>query len=210
MRSRSGMTVIAAFAIGALAETVSHEAFAGPIKYTFQATSTGSLGGAAFTNSGLVITMNTVTENITSHDQKTFRVLGPETVKTFAVQGPVSVSIAGGAPVYLVGFSNFITVSPLPLGRNSASVAIGQPSRQVILQILDVPELAQYDLSSSFGPVSGSGHAQSMLLPPTRRPGTPPELPSVSQAETGGALIISAITGQVSFTATASTVDPKH
>jgi hypothetical protein len=110
-----------------------------PITYTEQATATGSLGGVAFTNTSVLLTMNNDTTKVTG---------GPS---FFANVGTVSLSVNGGTAVTF-------TDSTEVFSNQSASV-VGFEDATIPLDILDdaSASFATYALTTAIGPISGTG-----------------------------------------------------
>jgi hypothetical protein len=137
MRSRSGMTVIAAFAIGAIASTVAHEAFAGPITYHEGITATGSLNGVAFNSVSASFNMMNLTNTVIG--------VAPD----FFNFGTLQVSIASGPAVT---FTDVIYAFD-----NESTGTVG--FRDLTLGDLIIAKTAapfmSYDLKSAIGPITG-------------------------------------------------------
>jgi hypothetical protein len=137
MRSRSGMTVMAAFAIGAIASTVSHEAFAGPITYHEGITATGSLNGIAFNGVAVSFNMMNLITNVFG--------VAPD----FFNFGTLQVSIASG-PV--LTFTDNIYAFD-----NESTGTVG--FRDLTLGDLIIAKTAapftSYDLTPAIGPITG-------------------------------------------------------
>jgi hypothetical protein len=118
-----------------------NSAVAAPITYTENATATGSLGGVAFTDTTVTLTMMNDTTNVTN-----------PSAGLFLNTGTATVTVDGGAPV---AFTDSIAVF------SNQSVAVGgfaDVSFTTPLDILDTTnaEFSGYDLKSAIGPLSGS------------------------------------------------------
>lgn len=150
-------------------------AFAVPITYTENATATGSLGGVAFTDATVTLTMMNDTTNVTNPSTGLFLNIGTATV-----------SVNGGTPV---AFTDSIAVF------SNQSVSVGgfaDVSFPTPLDILDTTNaaFATYDLKSFIGPLSGSPANIDF---------------NISFPTTDGAFILTALAGPTSiFTATAT------
>jgi hypothetical protein len=115
-------------------------ALAVPITYTETVTATGSLGGVAFSNAAIVLTMHNDTTNVIG---------GPS---FFENLGIVTVSVNGGSPMT---FTNSTEVFSAPTPPPS-SAGFSDLTRS--LDILDVssPSFATYTLQTAIGPISGA------------------------------------------------------
>lgn len=110
-------------------------AYAVPITYTETDTASGSLGGVAFTNASIVLTMNNDTTHITG---------GPS---LFTNSGTVTVSINSGSPVPF-------TSSPFVFS-NKGVPAVGFDGNPNILDVVSA-SFATYALNTAIGPITGS------------------------------------------------------
>ncbi|MGH7099353.1 MAG: PEP-CTERM sorting domain-containing protein [Stellaceae bacterium] len=140
------MSAVVLGAAGAISGT--SPALAVPITYTGQLTATGSLGGAAFTNANVVLTLHTDTANVTG---------GPT---VFTVTGPATLSIAGGAPVAFTDTIGAVSVPAVP--------TVGFSDFTLARAILGVnsPAFSTYMLKTAIGPVtSNSGFTQRVSFP---------------------------------------------
>lgn len=155
------------------AATPSH---AFPITYTEQATATGSLGVAAFTDAAVVLTMTNDTANV----------MNPMT-GLFSLIGTATVSVGSGTPVT---FGDSIEVFSAQLAAIGANVGFADVT--LPLDILDDinASFATYNLTTSIGPITGTPIINAGHSFPTD----------------SGAFILNSVTGNVTFTAASSTV----
>jgi hypothetical protein len=136
---RKPTTLLPTLALGvAGAVSVAAPSLAAPITYTEQATATGSLGGIAFTDATVLLTMTNDTTNVTG---------GPT---FFEIFGTVTLSVNGGAPVTLtdpMGVFSDVTLSPTTVGFEDLTRG---------LDILDTASalFGTYTLTTSIGPIS--------------------------------------------------------
>jgi hypothetical protein len=136
---RKPTTLLPTLALGvAGAVSVAAPSLAAPITYTEQATATGSLGGIAFTDATILLTMTNDTTNVTG---------GPT---FFEIFGTVTLSVNGGAPVTLtdpMGVFSDVTLSPTTVGFEDLTRG---------LDILDTASalFGTYTLTTSIGPIS--------------------------------------------------------
>jgi PEP-CTERM motif len=147
---RKSTTFLPALVLGAAgALSVATPSLAAPITYTEEATATGSLGGVAFTNATVLLTMNNVTTNITG---------GPT---LFDNLGSATLTVGGGTPVT---FTDSIQVFS-----NQSVSAVGFQDATDSLDILDTASIsfATYALATSIGPISGTALLNSDFSFPT-------------------------------------------
>jgi hypothetical protein len=109
-----------------------------PITYTEQVTATGSLGGVAFTDASIVLTMNNDTTHVTG---------GPT---VFVNLGTVMLEVGGGP---LATFTD-----PTQIAANHSALDAGFGDNTVGLAILFTgnPLISTYDLTTSIGPLLGT------------------------------------------------------
>jgi hypothetical protein len=150
-------------------------ALAVPITYTEDATATGSLGGVAFTDAMVTLTMINDTTNVTNPSPGLFLNIGTATV-----------SVNGDTPVAFTDSIAVFSNQTVSVG-GFADVSFATP-----LDILDTTNaaFAAYDLKSFIGPLSGSPANIDF---------------NVSFPTADGAFILTALAGPAStFTATAT------
>jgi hypothetical protein len=131
--------------------SVAAPSLADPITYTEHATATGSLGGVAFTDATVLLTMTNDTTNV----------IGGPTF--FEIFGTVTVSVNGGAPVTLtdsMGVFSDVTLSPATVGFEDLAL---------LVDILDTASalLGTYDLTTSIGPISDTAFLSATVPFPT-------------------------------------------
>jgi len=122
-------------------------AYAVPITYTETDTASGSLGGVAFTNASIVLTMNNDTTNVTG---------GPSSFQNFGI---ITVSINGGAPATF-------TSSASEVFSNQSVPAVGFEGPPNILDDVSA-SFATYALNTAIGPITGSALFNSGFSFPT-------------------------------------------
>lgn len=178
---RKSIRFMPALALG-IAGAILHgnSAVATPITYVEDATATGSLGGVAFTDATVTLTMMNDTTNVTNPSTGLFLNIGTATV-----------SVDGAAPV---AFTDSIAVF------SNQSVSVGgfaDVSFTTPLDILDTTNaaFAAYDLKSFIGPISGSPSNIDF---------------NISFPTADGAFILTSVAGPTStFTATATAAVPE-
>jgi hypothetical protein len=120
MGVRFRISAIFAFGVGALAATASQAVFAAPVTYTLQTTATGSLGGVAFTDANVVISLLSDTGTVKSLGTVTVYNSGSGTVSVAGAPAssflvPLTVmAITAAGSAYVVSFSTFPT-PPSPM-----------------------------------------------------------------------------------------------
>ena len=133
---------------GALLACATGHASAAPITYTEQATASGSLNGVAFTNADVVLTMQADTGGVTS-----------PYAGLFVNGGTADVSVAG---VGAATFGDSIAVFA------NQGVGFGFTDMTLQADVLDTlgQSFAPYDLTTAFGPASGtSGYSTQSAFP---------------------------------------------
>jgi hypothetical protein len=131
--TRIGVSVAAVLL--ALAAT---PASAAALVFSETTTASGSLGGTAFSNALVTLSGTGDTGGVTN----------PAFGDFFLVGVPVSVSVAG------VGKATFTDTFELVSNQNVSAVGLGDASLNAALLFADVAN-GNYDLTTSFGPVSG-------------------------------------------------------
>src|SRR6266446_8868804 len=117
---RKPTTLLQALALGlAGAMLTTATSLAVPITYTLQATATGSLGGVAFTDADVLLTMNNDASNV----------IGGPTL--FEILGTVTVSVNGAAPLT---FTDSMEVFSAP---NLSTATVGFTDLTIGLDVLD-------------------------------------------------------------------------
>lgn len=149
---RKPATFLPALALGvAGAISAATPSLAVPVTYIEQAIATGSLGGVAFTDANVVLTMNNDTTNV----------IGGPTL--FENLGTVTVSVNGGTAVTFTDSTEvFSAQAPSP-----ATVGFADLTRS--LDILDdaSASFATYGLITSTGPISGAAFLSATKSFPT-------------------------------------------
>ena len=138
---RKPTTLLQALALGlAGAMLTTATSLAVPITYTLQATATGSLGGVAFTDADVLLTMNNDASNV----------IGGPTL--FEILGTVTVSVNGAAPLT---FTDSMEVFSAP---NLSTATVGFTDLTIGLDVLDDSSVSfqNYDLRTPIGPIFGN------------------------------------------------------
>ena len=145
--------------------------FGALITYTEQATASGSLDGISFTDAAVVLTMNNDTTNVTNSGPGDFENVGTATV-----------SVGGGPALAFTHPTQVFSTQSVP--------AVGFEDLAVddILDNFSAP-FATYDLTTSIGPIVGSGAID----------------PGSSFATTGGAFVLTSV-GDATFTASTNAI----
>jgi hypothetical protein len=223
MGIRCGTNAIAAFAIGALATSFSHKAFAEPITYTVQTSGTGSLGGVPFTDASVVFTITSDTINVRSVLGGVFSfTTGSGTVSVgsgppMSFSAPISLiatnlnasGLVGllpnvpqppaGLSSYTIGLGSALPTPGAPpalptLGGPPALATLGAGPTATILTVVMIPAFTDAGLLSSAG--STVGHPSLFF-------------PGIGYPISAGFFSLSTVGNSVTFSATASTVDAK-
>jgi hypothetical protein len=113
--------------------------FGAQVTYTIEATASGSLGGIAFTDEIVILSMSNNTTNVTSSGPGHFENVGTATV-----------SVGGGSPVTFTDSIQAFSDQPI--------TTVGFEDLSVGDDILDSlrASFATYDLTTSIGPIVGS------------------------------------------------------
>ena len=143
-------TAIATLAIGALVSTVAQKAFAVPITYTEQATTSGSLNGVAFTNTAVSFTETSDTVNIFG---------GPI---EFMNSGRATITLDGGAPVTITDLVSAFSFPLLP-EEGFLDVTTGN----IIIDDTGPTIFHNYKLGPTMSPISGPAGFTSFSIPTT-------------------------------------------
>lgn len=131
LRKALGGAAIAVLAFAAVGSSAS----ASPITYTEKVTATGSLGGVAFTNASMVLTMNADTTTV----------YGGGTAN-LGNDGTLKIYVGSASPVTLLAAAFF----------NSTVSGFGFIPGPDLVDVV-TPALAGYDLTTLIGPVTGDG-----------------------------------------------------
>jgi hypothetical protein len=123
---------------------------AGPITYTDQVVASGTLGGTAFTNALVIVTLVGDTGNVVSSPPSVYNT------------GTATVNVAGiGVATFLDTFADYVDTSNIPTKAGIADFALQNGS----LVDTENTALAAYDLRSAIGPISGYMYLGSAVDP---------------------------------------------
>ena len=150
--------------------------FAAPITYIEEATASGSLGGAAFSNADIVFSMTGDTTNVITTTASPGEIIDHNS-------GTVTVSVAGGMPA---AFSDGGAVF-FNHGVGAFAPTIGFSNDVAFFYISSVAANG-YDLRTPIGPLSGTAHI----------------FPGVPLDTAGGTFILTSASSTATFTATTS------
>lgn len=129
-----------AMALCAAGMIVAGSTSADTLKFTESTTGSGSLGGTSFTDALVTFSGTGSTSNITNLGADIYAIVGL----------PVSVNVAG------VGSASFTDTVQLVANDVYGDIGLGDTTNQRAIIFAVVPT-AGYNLSTSFGPASGSG-----------------------------------------------------
>jgi len=119
---------------------------ASPITYTFSGVGSGSLGALPFTNLSVTIIAYADTSQIFTNDPTNFQLYNQS----------ASISVPGFPTATLSNSTDFVTQQTTADPKSPGAVGIGgAPSFADILDVIGLT-FKTYDLSTSFGPVSGA------------------------------------------------------
>jgi hypothetical protein len=123
---------------------------AGSITYTDQVVGSGTLGGTAFTNALVIVTLVGETGNVVSSPPSVYNT------------GTATVNVAGiGVATFLDTFAVYVDTSNIPAKAGIADFALHNGS----LVDTENTALAAYDLRSAIGPISGCMYLSSAVDP---------------------------------------------
>jgi hypothetical protein len=147
-----------------------------PITYTERATVSGILGGKAFNNAAILLTMNNDAVNVACHPEK-----GPSVC---IIHGKATLSL-DGVPLTLIPNDWIRDQEVFSVNGNGPFVGAGFTNGADLLDVSS-PLFANYDLRTSIGPITGKG--------------TVPGFGSVPSPTSGGDLVLNSV-GDVTFIA---------
>jgi len=163
-----------------LATLTTTAAFAAPMTIVFSGNATGTIGSKAFTNQGFTITFTTDSVSVVQGGASNFPIdytTPSGTVAAFNIANTTSGNLSDNDAVFV--------------NQSEANIGIWHDNGSDYLDI-GAPSVATYDLSSNFGPVSGTANSF-------------PQAQSMNTSQ--GALVLTSVSG-VSVTVTVSTSVP--
>jgi hypothetical protein len=152
-----------------------------PITYTQQVIASGSIGGVAFADASVVLTMSNDTTNVQQPTPITFQVVGTATVRVGA----------GAAHTFSDPAGVFLDTGDTLIGFGTTD-QFGVPNQYVLAE--SNPAFATYDLATAIGPIAG-----------------PPDVfgPALTYPTSGGMLELDSTSGLATFTTTEAIAAPE-